>query len=79
MGLSSVSLTKRMADVVTESEGQASWALTKGSRLSLMGIAHRAGLNGLRGRPLACEVIPSPSKRPTRSEWALKAESGVVP
>jgi hypothetical protein len=79
MELSSVSLTKTMVGVVTESEGQASWALTKGSRLSLMGIAHRAGLNGLRGRPLACEAIPSPSRRPTTSEWALRAESGVVP
>lgn len=78
MGQSSVSLTKPTLDVVIESEGLSSWALTRGSRLSLMGMARREGLNGRHGHPLVYEVIPSPSRRPTTSELALKASSGVV-
>jgi hypothetical protein len=79
MGQSSVSLTRTMLDVVIESEGPSSWALTTGSRLSLMGKARHEGLNGRYGHPLAYEVIPSPSRRPRTSELALRGESRFVP
>ena len=80
MGQNSVSLTKTMVDVVIESGGHASWASTKGTRLScLMGNVHHEGVNDRRyGHPRGCEARPSLSRRPTTSERVLRV-SLVVP
>jgi len=76
--MGSVNLTKMMVGVAVGSEGQASWASTKASRLScLMGIGHHEGKDDQHGHRPVWEARPSPSRMPMRSEQALRASWAV--